>query len=76
MGNFFWWEDFFDGNFFGGIFLPLKHIVMAFSPLSLMKPIAACFDGILYPFDLLGPYRQILMAFCPVLTYKAQIGIF
>ena len=37
---------------------------MAFPPFSLMKPIVACFDGILSPFDLWGPLRQILMASC------------
>ena len=34
---------------------------MAFPPFSLIKPIKADFDGILPRFDLLGPYRQIMM---------------
>ena len=34
------------------------------------------FDGILPPFHWWVPLRQILMAFCPLLTYGAQIGRF
>ena len=32
-----------------------------------MEPIKADFDGILPLFDILGPYRRILMAFAPFL---------
>ena len=40
-----------------------------------MGPIKADLDGILPSFDLLGPYRQILMmGFCPIFTDGAQIG--
>ena len=41
---------------------------MTFSQVSLMAPIEADFDGILPPFHLWVPLRQILMAFCPVFT--------
>ena len=40
---------------------PLRQILMAFSPFTLIKPIKADFDGILPRFGLLGPYRQIMM---------------
>ena len=38
------------------------------------RPIKADFDGILPPFHLWGPDRQILMTFCPLFIYGAQIG--
>ena len=42
-----------------------------------MGPIKADFDGILPPFDLWAPLRQILMAFCPFFAFGAQFdGIF
>ena len=40
------------------------------------KPIAACFDGILSPFDLWGPLRQILMAFPPFSLMKPIVAYF
>ena len=40
--------------------------------IALIKPIKSDFHGILPPFDLWGPFRQILMVFCPLFSYGAK----